>query len=132
MSSVSTFLRDERGSQTIQFVLWVLPLSFLLIIVTDASFLYLTHTEMWNVARDTARRMSAGQLLTATEAEAHVATQLSQYDHPFTVTAGYDLTTSMSVVISVPIADAAIFGLFLAPVLGNTMDARVVMRSEPI
>jgi Flp pilus assembly protein TadG len=46
------FLRDERGSATIEFVLWVPVFMILLVATTDASILYLHHTEMWNVSRD--------------------------------------------------------------------------------
>ena len=52
MRSIMTFLGDDSGSETIQFVVWLPLFAFLLVIVTDASFLYLYHTEMENVARD--------------------------------------------------------------------------------
>ncbi len=128
---VCVFLGDDKGSESIQLVLWVPLFVFLLVIVTDASILYLNHTEMWNVARDTARRMAAGQLTSAADAESYAAGQLTMHDNPYQVTATHDPIASMEVVISVGIADAMIFGAFLGPVLGNTVQARVVMRSEP-
>ena len=131
MRKFHTFLSDDNGSQTIAFILWIPLFMFLLVIVTDASFLYLNHTEMWNVARDTARRMSAGQLTSALEAESFAAGQLALHDNPYQVRASHDPDTSMEVVIAVDIADAMIFGAFLWPVLGRTMEARFVMRSEP-
>ncbi len=60
MRSVFTFLRDEKGAVTIEFVLWVPIFVGLFVLVTDASIIYLTHSEMWSVARDTTRRMTTG------------------------------------------------------------------------
>ena len=62
---VSEFLCDEHGSATIEFVLWVPVYVIILVAVTDASVLYLTHTEMWNTARDSARRISVGAMTAA-------------------------------------------------------------------
>lgn len=131
MRGIQTFLRDDRGSQTIEFLLWLPIIMSLLVIITDASILYLTHTEMWNVARDTARRLSSGQLQTENDAVVYANEQLNLYDPAYTVSATRDVSTSMTVVINVDVVDAAVFGHFLTPVLGNTMSARVVMRSDP-
>ena len=131
MHSIQKFFRDDRGSQTIEFVLWLPIIASLMVIITDASILYLTHTEMWNVARDTARRLSSGQLQTENDAVVYASQQLNLYDPAYVVTATRDTTASMTVVITVAVVDATIFGNFLTPVLGSTMEARVVMRSAP-
>ena len=39
MRSVLTFLRDDRGSQTIEFVLWLPIIGALLVIISYASIL---------------------------------------------------------------------------------------------
>lgn len=52
-------LGDERGSVTIEFVLWVPVITALVALVIDATTIYITYAEMWTVARDTARRMSS-------------------------------------------------------------------------
>ena len=57
-----SFIRDERGVATIEFVLWVPPMLFMLLMITDASVLYLTYTDMFNVSRDVARRVSVGAM----------------------------------------------------------------------
>ncbi len=54
MRSVFAFLGDEKAAVTIEFVLWVPIFVGLLVFVTDASIIYLTHSEMWSVARDLA------------------------------------------------------------------------------
>ncbi len=44
MASLRRFIRDQAGTATIEFVLWVPVYVILLVAVTDASILYLTHT----------------------------------------------------------------------------------------
>jgi Flp pilus assembly protein TadG len=126
-----TFLGDDSGSETVQFVVWLPLFAFLLVIVTDASYLFLYHTEMENVARDTARRMTTGDITSQADAETHAYTQLLESNQPYEVTANYDPDSAMTVIISVPMVDVTVFGFFVRPVLGQTMNARVVMRSEP-
>ena len=131
MREILAFLKDENGSETVQFVLFVPLFAAVLVIVTDASFLYLTHSEMWNVARDTARRMAAGQLTSQQEAVDYVAAQMTMFENQYLVSASYDPDTKMQILITVPIADALIFGAFLQPILGESIRVRFEMRSEP-
>jgi len=132
MQGILNFLRDDRGSETIQFVVWLPLTAVLLVLVTDASFLYLYHTEMANVARDTARRMTTKNLSTKAEAEEYAKGELSVNGKNYTVVADYDETTAMTVVITVPMSDVAVFGHFVEPLFNNnTMSARITMRSEP-
>ena len=138
MRGILTFFRDDRGSQTIEFVLWLPITVALLIIIIDASMLYLTHTEMWNVARDTARRMTTGVLATEDLAEAYANEQLNLYrtfDSGYNVVAQRDPDTAMTVVITLSLSDVSIitsyFGLDLLEILPGTMAARVVARAEP-
>jgi hypothetical protein len=86
---------------------------------------------MVNVARDTARRMTTSAIKTEADAITYAKVELSNNPYAYQVIANYDESTAMTVVISVPVVDVAVFGLFLKPVLGETMGARVVMRSEP-
>ena len=53
MQSVFALLRDEKGAVTIEFVLWVPIFASLLVFVTDASIIYMTHSEMWTYPRRT-------------------------------------------------------------------------------
>jgi len=142
MRDILTFLRDDRGSQTIEFVLWLPIIGALLVIISYASILYSTHTEMWNVARDTARRMTTGvfdvdKVLDEDAAIAYAQSQLIHYEF---FGSGYDVTTTedtvaetMTVVITLGVSDgsfdAGFFGAF--SLVGGTMAARVVMRAEP-
>ena len=137
MRGMLAFLRDDRGSQTIEFVLWLPITGALLVIISYASILYTTQTEMWNVARDTARRVTTGVLEVGTPAEDYAQSQLVLYDifgSGYAVTATEDPATStITVVITLGVTDgsfdAGFFGAF--SLVGGTLAARVVMRSEP-
>ncbi len=140
MRGVLTFLRDDRGSQTIEFVLWLPIIGALLVIISYASILYSTHTEMWNVARDTARRMTTGvfdvdKVLDEDAAIAYAQSQLKRYEF---FGSGYEVTATedadrMIVEITLGVTDgsfdAEFFGAF--SLVGGTLAARVVARAEP-
>jgi hypothetical protein len=102
----------------------------LLVATTDASILYLHHTEMWNVSRDVARRVSVGDM---TEADAATVVQNEMFlsTNAYTVTTSDPANLDVVIQISTSIADASVFGFF-KPVLGMHLVAEVTMRREPI
>ena len=143
MRGIMTFLRDDRGSQTIEIVLWIPIFVALLVIIIDASTLYLTQTEMWNVARDTARRITTGKfdvkiggefVLDKDAAEAWADAQLNLYTNNgglYSIEASDDPV--VQVVISVGAGDISFTGLrYLGfTIFGGPITAQVVMRPEP-
>lgn len=130
MNGLVIFLRDERGSETVQFVVWF-PLWFVLIVlVTDASFLYYAHTEMSTVARDTARRLTSGSLKGIPEAQAYAMGQLGNLSYQVNV--DYDPDTAMAVQITVPISEVIPFAWpIYENLIPRRLATRVAMRSEP-
>ena len=126
MVCLRRFIRDQTGTATIEFVLWVPVYVILLVAVTDASILYLTHTEMWNAARDTARSISVGTL-NAAGAPDHAGKKLLLSGRTYTLAVSD--TGPVIVEISVNVGDASVFGFF-KPVLGRELNARVVMWKE--
>ncbi len=130
MRSVFTFLRDEKGDVTIEFVLWVPIFVGLFVFVTDASIIYLTHSEMWSVARDTTRRMTTGEITTRAEAVDYAATRLFLGSRTYVIDP--DFGGDMNVTIAIGLDDAAIFGFFFKPILGRSLVASVTMRREPL
>ena len=127
---LSRLLRDEHGSATIEFVLWVPVFVVLLVATTDATILYLHHTEMWNVSRDVARRVAVGDL-TEADAVSIVQNEMFLYSSAYTVATSQPTDLDVQIVIQTQVADASIFGFF-KPVLGNYLTASVTMRREPI
>ena len=130
MQSVLTFVRDEKGAVTIEFVLWVPIFVGLFVLVTDASIIYLTHSEMWSVARDTTRRMTTGQITTRAEAADWAASHLFLGNRSYMIDP--DFGGEMNVTIAIGLDGAAIFGFFFEPVLGQSLVASVTMRREPL
>jgi Flp pilus assembly protein TadG len=135
---ISTFVRDERGSQTIEFILWIPMIMMLLVTVIDAATLYFAHAEMENIARDTARRMVTGAE-TGTDAatleasaSAYAGWRLDQNGYPHTVTTTWHpVDKKMIVNISTSVSDVAPFGYLIGAVLANSIVAQVAMRANP-
>ncbi len=127
---VSQFLRDENGSATIEFVLWVPIFVVILVAATDATVLYLHHTEMWNVSRDVARRVAVGDM-TEADAVTVVQNEMFLYSRAYTVATSDPAELDVQIMIQTSIADASVFGFF-KPVLGRYLTASVTMRREPI
>jgi Flp pilus assembly protein TadG len=125
------FGRSERGVITVEFVIWMPVFLVILAFIADACALYLMQADMWNVARDTARRMTTGQLATTLEAHDYAAAQLMYPNKPYTITATPGVPDDV-VEITIPIRDASIFGVLA--VYGSfsdaTLKAKVTMRAE--
>ncbi len=126
----SRFLRDERGSATIEFVLWVPVFVIILVAATDATVLDLHHTEMWNVSRDVARRVAVGDM-TEADAAAAVQNEMFLYSRAYTVATSNPTELDVRIMIQTNVGDASVFGFF-KPVMGRYLTAMVTMRREPI
>lgn len=131
MRKALDLLCDESGHQTVEFVIWVPIIIGLMVIAVDAATLYLTHNEMWNVARDTARRMSTGQIASAEEAETYAVDAMSLRDHPYGVHAVYDTDGAMEVAVTMAFENISILGYSPLTIFGGTLVARVSMRAAP-
>jgi len=132
MRSISTFLGDKKGAVTIEFVLWVPIFVGLLVLVTDASIIYLTHSEMWSVARDTTRRMTTGQITTRDQARDYAAAHLFLGSRTYVIDPTDPALAEMNITIAIGLDGAAIFGFFFKSILGRTLVASVTMRREPL
>lgn len=129
-SRILGLLGDEKGAVTVEFTVLVPFAVFLLVLFADASVIYLTHTEMFNAARDIARRMSTEELKSAQEVRDYAASRLLLGQRHYVVdpTFGGD----MRVTVAIEVGDAAIFGVFFKPVLGRTLLASATVRREPM
>ena len=128
--TVSQFLRDEHGSATIEFVLWVPIFVVILVAATDATILYLHHTEMWNVSRDVARRVAVGDM-TEADAVTVVQNEMFLYSRAYTVATSDPAELDVWIMIQTSVRDASVFGFF-EPVMDRYLTAMVTMRREPI
>ena len=153
MRQISAFLRDERGSYTIEFCLWIPMFLFFLAATVDASLLYMTHNNMWNAARDTARRASTGELPNYAAIKDHLEDKLLLGGNRYFLPPGQGIENGqVTVAIQTLIADASLFNIFgyvswwfgsYTPgsvgygcnndgnIMGCALHAEVTMRLEP-
>jgi Flp pilus assembly protein TadG len=67
--SVGRFLQCEGGSSTVEFVLWVPLVIMVLMLIVDASMLFMTRSHAMRVLQDTNRLYSVGQFTGDTAAD---------------------------------------------------------------
>lgn len=131
MYGLGNFLRDDKGAVTIEFTVLVPFFIFMLVIFADFAAVYLTHTEMYNVARDAARRMSTGELKNADEVVAYAGEHMYLGQRIYTVATNFGPDGNMQVLVEVPVAEAAFFGVFLRPLIGESLTALATVSAEP-
>ena len=129
MCSILNFLRNETGAVTIEFVTLVPAFIFMLVFFADVSLIYLTRVEMWNTARDISRRMATGEFTNTDQVLDHAQSHLFLGHRRYTVNASFGGDNMVEV--EVPMANAAIFGVWLSPVMGETLTVFASMRGEP-
>lgn len=129
MPAIRQFLEDTRGAVTIEFTVLVPFFLFLMMLFADASVVYQTHSEMYNAARDIARRMSTGELTTPQQVRDYAAQHLFLGDRQYVVDPHFG--SNMTLTITVGFDQAVFFGLFFRPLLGKTIVATSTMRREP-
>ena len=123
-----TFRKDETGSVTIEFVLWLPLLMGLFLIATDATVAFMRQSQMWQVSRDTARIVSR-----------HGMTETAAKDYA-SLNAAFGATvpvvdvaatgSEVVVAISAPASAMTVFGT-LDFALGANITTRVVHAMEP-
>jgi len=121
------FLKDDRGSSTMEFVLW-LPLFMLILLMTaDATFIYLSYTEMLNASRDAARRASIGLITSQTDLGVYIADTIPGAGYKYGFARSGDIVT---VSVIKPYADIAMSPIFDA-LYDKNLTTTVSMRVEP-
>ena len=125
-----SFLACEKGAVSLEFVVLVPFAILLLVLFSDVAVTYLSHSEMYNAARDIARKMSVGELTTVEEVEAYASQKLFLGTRTYTLDVQFG--GDMRVTIAVPIEQAAVFGYFVRPLVGRVLTASATMRREPL
>lgn len=125
------FCKERSGAALLEFA-FLTPILLLLITgIIQFGSLFFLENNMANVARDTARRLAVGDLVTKAEAKTHVQDALVNWGATFTVNVTEPDATSNDYVvqISVPMADASIVDPFGLMDSGN-LSAQSTMRQE--
>ncbi|MGB3406929.1 MAG: hypothetical protein WBA67_05490 [Jannaschia sp.] len=118
------FLRSEDGGISVEYSIWMVAMTLMLMMSADASMLLYKHAQLYDVSRDMARSVATGTL-TQEEAAALLNRFRDPENYRHTVTTdGTFITTT----VTVDFGDVLIFGgTFLT---GRQLEGRVVMASE--
>lgn len=127
--NLPSFLKDSDGTATVEFVILFPLFTTLLLLVVDASMLFLRHTSLMNVSRDTARIVSR-HAMTAEEAKAYAEAFASTPSSPATaeIIIGLDQVT---VRVTTDSRATAPFGIIPIAV-GDKLVARAISSMEPV
>ncbi len=126
------FIRDEKGAVTIEFTVLVPFFILLMVLFVDSAVTWLSHSEMFNAARDISRRMSTGELTTRDEVASYAASHIFLGERTYDLIAiDDDGEGNARVTIEVPVVEAAIFGVWFRPLIGQKLVATSVTRNEP-
>lgn len=123
------FLIEEDGTATLEFVILVPLFTMLLLLVVDASLLFLRHTSLMNISRDTARIVSRYAM---TPDEAKVYAERFASTPASAATAEVILENDYVIVrLTSDAASSAPFGI-IAFAVGDLIVARAISTMEPI
>ncbi|WP_145111201.1 TadE/TadG family type IV pilus assembly protein [Cereibacter sediminicola] len=127
--AVLSRLRRDEGSATIEFVLMLPMFMALLMLITDASLLYMRQSSLLNISRDTARIVSR-HAMTAVEAEAYAAgigsTAKSRVEARVSVADGF-----VTVTLTADAASLTPFGI-VAFAVGEKLSVTATNIMEPV
>ncbi len=124
-----SFLREDDGTTTVEFVILLPLFTTVLLLAVDASLLFLRHTSLMNIARDTARIVSRHAMTideAVTYAELAAATPAAPADAQVTIVDGF-----VTVILSSESSNSAPFGI-ISFATGDKIVARAINIMEPI
>jgi Flp pilus assembly protein TadG len=127
--SIQSFLTDTDGTATIEFVILFPLFTTLLLLTVDASMLFLRHTALMNVSRDTARIVSR-HAMTVDEAKAYAEAFASTPNSPATAEVIVD---AEQVIVRISTDSAASSPFHIIPIaVGDKLVARTIISLEPV
>lgn len=123
--SIRAFRRDERGTATISFVLWIPFVLTMLLTFTDLTFILYKRSDIVRMVEDTNRMRAIGLYSTNTQAERALLTAMGYNPDALLATPinglSVDSTTTSGVlatVVQVPMSEIDAFGV-LTGMSGN-------------
>lgn len=127
--SFQSFLIDTDGTATVEFVILFPLFTTVLLLVVDASMLFLRHTALMNVSRDTARIVSR-HAMTAAEAKSYAESFASTPSSPATAEVIIN-ADQVLVRVTTDSRSTAPFGI-IPIVVGDKLVARAISSMEPV
>ena len=119
------FLRDQRGSPAVEFAM-IAPILILLVFgIVQFGFAFYTYNEMFNGAREGARRLAVGATTAVAEDRAREVMVLDR-DYQFPPTS--PATDEVTMTVTLKLSEAMIVSVLLLPEFDLT--ASVTMHKE--
>jgi Flp pilus assembly protein TadG len=120
------FRRDEDGNATVEFTLWLPLIAGIIVGAFDLNSVLVAQSTMWDVARDTARRVSIGDL-NATTGQEYALSRLTfmSFDYGVDITVGDDVVVTVQTYLS----NVAVLGV-MGGAGSYQLTAAVTMRNE--
>ncbi len=121
-AKLPSFITDERGTATIEFVMWFPVVVFLFGLIVNVTMLFYEQNEVLRTIQDANRSLSIGRLSSVTETETYIKTRLvSQIPN---VTATSTISSGVvQTVVTYPATDLLWFDFFDS-LNGMTLTAR--------
>lgn len=129
--ALRSFGKQDSGSITVEFVLWLPVFMGIMLLSADASLMFMRQSNFWSVSRDTARIVSRHGFDTQ-RAELYAKQLAKVGDYTPEVSVSVDpITSTVTVHISGEAQRLAPFGI-LAFAVGDRISAEVTQTLEPI
>jgi Flp pilus assembly protein TadG len=108
------FSSEEKGSATIEAVVW-LPMFFLfLVVAADASFIFFGQNQAYRAVQDANRQWSVGRLSTPADVQTAVETALASIAPNASASSAVDLTGVITTTVTIPASDLVAVGVVTA------------------
>jgi Flp pilus assembly protein TadG len=126
--TLQAFAHDDQGAITVEFVIWVPAFVWMLAMIVDFSFIFMTNASMWDTARDATRRLALHKM-TPAQAEDYVRASIVAAHRHFEIRAT-EGEEEVGVYVSTSINNASILGVYANLLPGNLV-AHAIMLKEP-
>jgi Flp pilus assembly protein TadG len=121
------FSRDEEGAATIEAVLWLPVLFYMVALSVDVTMVFHGYSRVIRVVEDVNRGISIGRIKTIDEGKAKIAANLSNYDNVESTIAIVDGVVVTNV--SVPVTSLVVIGA-VEPMLDKDIAVRTQQYVE--
>ncbi len=85
VDAVASFLREEKGSTTIEFVLWLPLFMAFVCMIVDATMIFSNRAHALRIVQDANRSFAIGRLTSTSETEDYVSARLANLSPSATV-----------------------------------------------
>ena len=108
---IKGFWRNEGGSGTIEFVLWLPAFVFIFILISDVSFIFYGKSQTLRILQDANRALSVGAIESEIDVENRVLEQMQLMGHTGVVDAVINSTTGVvTTTVRIPVNELTSVG----------------------